>query len=324
MCIRDRVGSVSEIEAGIQELNRGIEGLRLPVKNAERMRQNWDSKAYPLFVKACRAERRILFGNDNYSITLANGNNHAGVYTTPKSVASTRDMSGLPEDIAQELVALSDELQITWKQHLGANSIAWRKIERVTGEKNLPAGKPLTSSVEGIRKDIATAEKELTAAREYEAYKTGVDRLDADVAAMRRQAQDAMNSLSELDPILTAFDCGGRDYDAKWLESVKAVAGVRRAMPYLPLTWNGPRFGTVFDWQKAIEDGKPNLFIEAATDEGLDGRMDMLDNFLATMLLAFPAKQVHVTVLENRTVNSFIGNLPEKICQVYDLSLIHI
>lgn len=312
------LGSVSEIEAGIQELNHGIQGLRLPVKNAEKMRENWDNKAYPLFVKACRAGRRILFGNDNYCITLADANNHAGVYTTAKPVASGRDLNGLPDDIAEDLVTLSDELLNTWKQYIGINHIAWRKIERVTGEKNLPAGTPLASFAEGIRKDIATAEKELTAAREYEAYKTEVDKLEAEVAAMHRQAQDATDRLSELDPILTAFDCGGRDYDAKWLESVKAVAGVRKAMPYLPLTWNGQRFGTVFDWQKAIDDGRPNLFIEAATDEGLDGRMDMLDNFLATMLLAFPAKSVHVTVLENRTVNSFIGNLPEKICQVYD------
>lgn len=312
------LGSVTEIESGIQELNHGLEGLRLPVKNAEKMRENWDRKAYPLFVKACRAERRILFGNDNYSIAIADENNRAGVYTTTKSVASTRDMSGLPEDIAQELVALSDGLQITWKQHLGANSIAWRKMERVTGEKNLPTGTSLASFVDGIKNDISTAEKELKVAREYEAYKTGLDKLEAEVTAMRRQAQDALNRLSELDPILTAFDCGDKDYDAAWIEKVKTVAEVRKAMPYLPLTWNGAQFGTVFNWQKAVEDGKPNLFIEAATDEGLDGRMDMLDNFLATTLLAFPAKSVHVTVLENRTVNSFIGNLPEKICQVYD------
>lgn len=46
----------------------------------------------------------------------------------------------------------------------------------------------------------------------------------------------------------------------------------------------------------------------------------MLDNFLATMLLAFPTKQVHVTVLENKTVNTFVTKLPNKVCQIFDAS----
>lgn len=119
-----------------------------------------------------------------------------------------------------------------------------------------------------------------------------------------------------------------KQYDPYWyLRGVLDVSRIRNEMPFLPVSvselgvYANGYMAEVFDWKTAIEEGKPNLFIEAEAREGTENKMDMLDNFVATMLLAFPPKAVRFNILEgNHPVNPFLRKLPDKVCQIYDVT----
>lgn len=317
---KSELGNPSEIRLMQSKLAEGVKELEALQKKLAAIKNDWEKEAYPIFISACNANTRILLGSDKINITPSkkDDNNAPGVYTTSDSVAGTVNTKHLPDEVAEDIKNKAKSLSEIWKQYLSANAAVWQKVKEMTG--NLTDLQTTVSETVQVAKSFL--EKEYASANEYYEWSRKVKKLDFEIENLRQKKDQAMAFILEIDPILTAFSLPSSDktYDPQWLKSVKAVADVRQSLPYLPLIWQGSPFGSVFNWKEAIENGKPNLFIEAATDEGLEGRMDMLDNFLATILLAFPPKQVHVTVLENRTVNSFVTNLPDKICQIYDAS----
>lgn len=261
-----------------------------------------------------------------------------GIVNAPLGEQKSRLISSLPKEIAEELISLADDLLPLWKS-------CSERLQK-TKESIAPYVKGLTpSSIEDVLKEVEKrfVEQEKDVAKqekEYEDLEKRVKQLDEETDRLIRLAKALREDAVDADPILFSFARRKEfkakhkpQYDYNWLSEVNSAAIVRKSMPYLPVELGDTRkgeevgvngrealFGKGFDWNKAVEDGKPNLFIEAETDEGRNGRMAMLDNFVATMLLAFPPKKLHFTIIENRTSNSFVNNLPEKICQVVKAS----
>lgn len=314
-----KLGSLNEIEAQIEKFKSGLKKLEGPKSELEQSKKAWEEKAVELFGKAVLANVRILLGKNEYSLSVGTGDTpeQPGLYATPSSVERKSDLDGLPEEIAQDIKSRTDEILPLWQKYLEANNKLWQVMSEISGKKKFGKQIQVSQVLEDTRN---TLEKNRAIAAEYEEYQTKLNSLESEVAKLRKLSDQVIASLSEIDPMLTAYTLpeGVKKYDGSWLEMVKKSAESRKTMPYLPLFWQGRQFGSVFNWQQAIKDGKPNLFIEAATDEGSEGRIDMLDTFMATILLAFPVKQVHFTVLENRTINPFVKNLPEKVCKIYD------
>lgn len=125
------------------------------------------------------------------------------------------------------------------------------------------------------------------------------------------------------DPVISGFLEPSRGiFDRQWLEGLNACATRRHALQWLPAKqWSfeqGQLRGSVFSWKDAIDAGLPHFILDSGKAD-LKDKMKMLDNFVATMLLAFPTKKVHITVLENRTVNPFITSLPDSVCKILDI-----
>ncbi len=315
------LGTVDEIQKLTGQLNERLAKMDLPLKNLDKAKATWTAKAGGLLSKAFIANVRIVYSPQGFSVvpaTNAAGNN-AGIYFWPstKPMSESRDTGNLPEDIAADILSEAEALLNYGNQYAFCLYRVWYEVGRLKGVGPLKAGSPVNSVVRTARTKLHEAERVAIA---YESNRKAVAEVEELTEKLTRQADELMANITGIDPVLTSFSCQeGNVYDEKWLDAVKKAAESRVTMPYLPLSWDGNNFGTVFDWQKAVKAGKPNLFIEAATDEGIEGRTDMFDNFVATMLLAFPIKQVHFTVLEYSPVNTFVGKmLPEKVCEVFD------
>jgi hypothetical protein len=314
----------SNIQSLIEDLRKYVAMLELPLHNLAEAKYEWELKAYPLFMKACYTSRRIVVAPNGISITVADKENHqlAGVYPSAKDVEICSDTTGLASDIANGLISEAEAVATVWRKYLGASQEAWQLAANIVGGQSAQMSSSLETIIKDAKERINAAEHELQLAQEYKNFKRELDSVTTDVETLRKQYDKLSDEVSSIDPILTSFGTQNAKvtYDSKWIDTVREVAERRETMPFLPILSGGAQSNMVFNWQAAINSGKPNLCIEADTDEGLEGKMDMLDNFLATMLLAFPVRQVHITVLEYRTVNQFISNLPYKICQRYDIA----
>ena len=314
------LGTADEIKKKLQSLKEN-EKLNISLKSLEEAKKKYIDKVYPLFIKASKTNTRILIGLNGYEVSNvpASKIGMAGVYTKPGDVTGDQDFHGLPDEIVEDLKTTANEVLPLWQDYVKANNQAWNTLTSITGNKKPEKQKKIEDILNLSKNQLLTAEK---VAEEYENYTKQVKKLKSEVEKLRKEEKMILDKLTSIDPILTAFSLPkeGSLYDKKWIDNVKSAADSRLSIPYLPLIWNGLQNSKVFNWKKAVEEGRPNLFIEAATDEGLEGRMDMLDNFIATMLLAFPIKQVHFTVLENSTINTFVTKLPNNICQIYDAS----
>lgn len=315
-----RLGDTAQIQQMKNQLASGVKELAKLQQKLSVAKREWVKNAHPLFMDACRANTRILFGPKGFNITEGSwqrDNGAPGVYTTSKPVSGSIKITHLPTQLAEEFQSKAKSLSDKWSNYLAVNTEVWKKVAEITGSDNIT---PQMTIDEAIEKSQNHVNSEYSKAQKHETWSQELKAMEANIEKLRVQKDAVMERILEIDLLLTAFSLPSdlHIYNQNWIERVKKVASERRSMPYLPLYWDEKSLGSVFDWQKAIEDGKPNLFIEAATEEGLEGRMDMLDNFIATMLLAFPVKDVHITILEKSPINSFVNELPEKICQVYD------
>lgn len=315
------LGSSEEIRQLSERLNKQLENMELPLKNMKKVRETWAAKAEGLLKKAFSANVRIVYGPQGFSVTTGRNSREsgAGIYFWPsiKPMDETRDTSHLPDDIAADILAEAEALAFHGKQYAHCICRVWQEVAKVKEIVNVKPGISVESLMRNAKSSLVSAEN---VAKQYETCQKELAEAKALTDKLRKQADELMASITEIDPVLTSFSCPQNGvYDQNWLERVKKAANNRETMPYLPLSWDGERFGTLFNWRKAVEAGRPNLFIEAETDEGIEGRTDMLDNFVATMLLAFPVKQLHFTVLEYSPVNTFVGKmLPTKVCEVFD------
>lgn len=313
------LGDTKKIAEKQERLSNGIKELEALQKKLLLARNEWEVHAYPLFLSACHANTRIILGTNGFNISAGTkGEKTApGIYTTSVPVTGNINVNHLPADVAEDIQVNAKSLSEIWRNYLALNTEVWNKVVQITGNKSPEPQTTVEDVIEQVKKNLSSAYSQ---AKKYEEWNKDIKTLESEVDELRNRRNTVMKSILEVDPILTSFcfPIGKSVYTQQWLDRVKEVAEVRKSMPYLPLYWDTKSLGSVFDWKKAIHNGKPNLFIEASTDEGIEGRMDMLDNFIATMLLAFPVKDVHFTVLEQRTINTFVNELPAKICQVFD------
>jgi hypothetical protein len=320
-----KLGSAYTIELYLREYRQNKLDLKEACQRLASVQMEWVKLAQPLFMKACYANLRILVGMNGVRITVASSSIHnkAGVYTSAEDVDITTDMTGLDKDDQDSFLSEAKALSTVWEKYFNANKEAWDFASKISDKENNTKYTTLAEALKAANKIVAKYENELGIAKRNESYNSKLNDLESNVKNLRRQCEKVRKNLSEIDPILTTFGSQGKGikYDSYWIDSVHKAALNRTAMPYLPISWNGKTGNVVFDWQKAINDGTPNLCIEAdTTTEGTPGKMAMLDTFLATMILAFPVKQVHITVLECRTVNTFVDSLHSKIYQKYDIA----
>lgn len=315
------MGTSAEIRQLSEQLEEQLKAIDTPLKELKKAKERWAAKAGNFLTKAFSVNVRIVYSPKGFSVVPGRNSsgNVAGVYFWPsiRPMAESRDTGNLPDDIAADILAEAEAMATDGKHYAHCLMRVWQEVSRVKSIGNV---KPGTSVDSLLRKAKSSLIQAANVASLYETSQKKLAEAKALTDRLQKQADELMASLTEIDPVLTSFSCQQNGvYDQYWLERVKKAAENRETMPYLPLSWDGDRFGSVFNWQKAIEAGRPNFFIEAATDEGIEGRTDMLDNFVATMLLAFPIKQVHFTVLEYSPVNKFVVKmLPKKVCEVFD------
>lgn len=314
-----KLGSSAEIVVLKHKLAKAEEDLNAQRHEVELSKKAWVNAAQPLFAKACDANLRITVGPNGFSIEPGD---YPGLYTSATKIKAAIKTNGITDDVAANIIDQAKKVAPMWAQYLGENNKAWQMLKDVLTNKTIPSKTSIETLLVQEKRKIEDA---LTQARDHNAYRKNLEALKDEVEQLQTKVDSILSIINELDPILTAFSLSkDKDiYDQKWIDDVQAAAERRQAMPYLPLSWTDINNAEVFDWQKAIDNGKPNFFIEAETDEdagGREGRIDMLDNFVATMLLAFPINDVHFTVLENRTVNPFITHLPQKLCDIFDVN----
>lgn len=314
------LGSTQDIAAKKDILLKRIKGLEPLQKQFTTAKRMWETDAYPLFIAATHANTRIVLGSSGYSIAQGRNNEKLlpGVYTVSVPVAGKEVTAHLPEEVAQDIKAKTDSLSKKWIEYLDLNTEVWEKVAEITGNQSMS---PKSTPEDLISTTRSKLDDAYIHAQKYEQWQKKIKSLESEISKLRSQKDAVMKVLNLMDPILTSFNLptGQTVYTQEWLNRVKKVAESRKSMPYLPLYWSDKSFGTVFNWQKAIDAGKPNLFIEASTDEGDYGRVDMLDNFIATMLLAFPVRDIHFTVIEQNRSNTFVTNLPKKLCDIYSI-----
>lgn len=317
--VRSTLGTEKQIHKMRQVVEKASSKLECAISNIEKSRQKWVDIALPLFRLACLACRRVLVGPNGFGITVDKC--HPGVYPSITDINCEMNTDGLPNDMVKMLIDQGKDAAKAWLDYMNASMDAWNEIRHTKLDLEIKKQTDIKDIVNPLKNKVAKLKKEEGYAQNYETYVQLIKNLTEEVNSLRKKQADINERMCENDPLLTSFSLPSRknEYDREWLDKVICVASTRESMPYLPMSWADTSSAQVFDWRKAISEGRQNLYIEAATEEGLDGRMDMLDNFVATMLLAFPARQLHFTVLENRTINTFITRLPEKVCRVFDV-----
>ena len=329
-----QIGDTNKISSLKDNLSKGLKELETLKNQLNTAKKDWENNAYPLFIAATRANSRIIIGFKGFKISPASDATDSlpGVYTTTSAVSDANSLEHLPTDVATDMVSKAQALSDKWIRYLNINTEVWKKIAALSGNKPAIPNSTIESAVKAEQDKLDSAYSQAKRHEEWtkrvdsekereEKNRKDIGSLEQEVVKLRHKKEDMMRKLTEIDPILTAFHLpkGKNVYDQEWIDNVKKAASERKAIPYLPLQWNGQASGSVFNWQNAIEEGKPNLFIEAATDEGDYGRIDMLDNFVATMLLAFPVKSLRFTVIEQNRASTFVTQLPTKVCEIYNV-----
>ncbi len=322
-----KYGTVEEINALVSSIKADHKSATMSSQSLREVKKTWEKEAYELFVKACNANRRIVLGENGCKISPCGSteDSQPGVYTTTKPIANDFNLKELPEELVADLQKSTESLASTWKSYQDANKSAWRDADKLVRSKIQASGATIDEILSFSQKFITNSQSEIEKTRTYDNLNNDIDSLDKEIRTLTIEKEKQVDQIAEIDPILAGFALsnGKKVYDSKWLETVKAAAESRKSMPYLPLKYSNKQdgeFGMVFNWKEAVEKGKPNLFIEADTDEGRSGRISMLDNFVATMLLAFPVKQLHFTIIKNCTLTPFINGLPQKTSEVLGIN----
>lgn len=325
-------------------------------RDAENARTTWVKQATETFRKAALAGVRIDMYSDSIVLSMSEpagiyvqqcykaGQNNATASPTMPSQVSEK--ISLKRSIRKDLVKRAKALYPYWKKYDLAVRAYWDYIDQLVRDKELSPynGSPthisftenythtlnvkeqevlekLITQRDKLKKRITESDSVLrnaqaacsTAQTTLENAKKSVAQAKANLEAARSRCQNKENEikhakevLAENDPIEANFSIpasfGTDVYDQRWLNLVKKAAARRKGLPFVP---SGSQYIDCTD--------KKNLLLLSDSNT----QMHSLKHLVATFLLAFPVRRVHISIIEHKvTVPQMLHNLNKAVCEV--------